>query len=79
MDFSGNSRPVTGSLHSVAAAATSSFDSQLPWPTFKVERLTRVEWFHDQSLRIYRDWPPSHAARALAENRHVATSRRTCS
>jgi len=35
-------------------------NSQLPWPTFKVEHSTRVEWFHDQSLGIYRDWAVEH-------------------
>jgi hypothetical protein len=35
-------------------------NSQLPWPTFKVEHSTWVEWFHDQSLGIYRDWAVEH-------------------
>ena len=35
-------------------------NSQLPWPTFKVELSTWVEWFHDQSLGIYRDWAVEH-------------------
>ena len=34
--------------------------SDLPWPTFKVERSTWVEWFHDQTHGIYRDWPVEH-------------------
>lgn len=35
-------------------------NSQLPWPAFKVEHSTWVEWFHDQSLGIYRDWAVEH-------------------
>ena len=35
-------------------------NSELPWPTFKVEHSTWVEWFHDQSLGIYRDWAVGH-------------------
>ncbi len=35
-------------------------NSQLPWPTFKVEYSTWVEWFHDQSFGIYRDWAIEH-------------------
>jgi hypothetical protein len=35
-------------------------NSQLPWPTFKVEYSTWVEWFHEQSLGIYRDWAVEH-------------------
>jgi hypothetical protein len=35
-------------------------NSELPWPTFKVEHSAWVEWFHDQSLGIYRDWAIEH-------------------
>src|SRR4051812_9751521 len=32
----------------------------LPWPTFKVEHSRWVEWFHEQTYGIYRDWPVQH-------------------
>ena len=32
----------------------------LPWPTFKVEDSEWVEWFHDQTLGVYRDWRVQH-------------------
>jgi hypothetical protein len=34
--------------------------TELPWPTFKVENSEWLEWFHDQTLGIYRDWPVEH-------------------
>jgi hypothetical protein len=37
-----------------------SLQSELPWPTFTVEDSEWAEWFHDQTLGIYRDWPVQH-------------------
>src|SRR3954468_1909262 len=34
--------------------------TDLPWPTFKVEQSRWVEWFHDETHGIYRDWPIQH-------------------
>jgi hypothetical protein len=33
---------------------------QLPWPTFKIQNSRWVEWFHDQTLGIYREWQVEH-------------------
>jgi hypothetical protein len=35
-------------------------NSELPWPTFKVEHSVWVDWFHEQTFGIYRDWPVEH-------------------
>jgi hypothetical protein len=37
-----------------------SLQPQLPWTTFKVQDSRWVEWFHDQTLGIYREWPVEH-------------------
>jgi hypothetical protein len=37
-----------------------SIKNELPWPTYKVENSEWIEWFHDQTLGIYRDWPVEH-------------------
>jgi hypothetical protein len=37
-----------------------SLQPQLPWPTFKVENSSWVEWFHDQSSGINREWRVEH-------------------
>jgi hypothetical protein len=37
-----------------------SLQPQLPWPTFKVENSKWVEWFHDQSTGINREWRVEH-------------------
>jgi len=37
-----------------------SLQPQLPWPTFKVDNSTWVEWFHDQTSGIYIDWKVEH-------------------
>jgi hypothetical protein len=34
--------------------------TELPWPTFKVENSAWIEWFHDQTYGIYRDWGVEH-------------------
>ena len=34
--------------------------AELPWPTFKIENSAWIEWFHDQTLEIYRDWHVEH-------------------
>lgn len=35
-------------------------NSELPWPTFKVEHSVWVNWFHEETLGIYREWPVEH-------------------
>lgn len=40
----------------------SQLQPELPWPTFKVENSEWVDWFHDQSLGIYRDSLVEHYA-----------------
>jgi hypothetical protein len=37
-----------------------SVQHELPWPTFRVENSELVEWFHDQTFGVYRDWPVQH-------------------
>lgn len=37
-----------------------SVQHELPWPTFRVEDSELVEWFHDQTFGVYRDWPVEH-------------------
>jgi hypothetical protein len=37
-----------------------SIQNELPWPTHRVENSKWIEWFHDQTLGIYRDWPIKH-------------------
>jgi hypothetical protein len=37
-----------------------SIQNELPWPTYRVENSEWIEWFHDQTLGIYRDWPVEH-------------------
>lgn len=34
--------------------------SDLPWPTFKVEHSRWVDWFHDETKGIFRDWTIQH-------------------
>ncbi len=34
--------------------------ADLPWPTFKVEQSQWVEWFHEETKGIYRDWAIQH-------------------
>jgi hypothetical protein len=34
--------------------------TDVPWSTFKVENSEWLEWFHDQTLGIYRDWRIQH-------------------
>jgi hypothetical protein len=34
--------------------------TDLPWPTFKVEASRWLDWFHDETYGIYRDWPIQH-------------------
>jgi hypothetical protein len=34
--------------------------NDLPWSTLRVENSEWVEWFHDQTLGIYRDWRVQH-------------------
>ena len=37
-----------------------SLQIKLPWPTFTVENSEWVEWFHEQTIGVYRDWPVQH-------------------
>ena len=39
-----------------------TLQAELPWPTFKVENSKWVEWFHEQTLEIYRDWKVEYYA-----------------
>jgi hypothetical protein len=37
-----------------------AIQNELPWPTYKSENSKWIEWFHDQTVRIYQDWPIKH-------------------